>query len=101
MCISPKSQWGYTLLHIKKKFGGHFYTTFIQKFQLVHVYMAFLYAILNLLYVLNNNKDSTEALLGVREWFWREYKNYRIEDPHVASENRSEFIEVVSHVLHQ
>ena len=43
--------------------------TFIQKFQLVHVYMAFLYAILNLLYVLNNNKDSTEALLGVREWF--------------------------------
>ena len=72
MCISPKSQWGYTLLHIKKNFGGHFYTTFIQKFQLVHVYMAFLYAILNLLYVLNNNKDSTEALLGVREWFWRE-----------------------------
>ena len=72
MCISPKSQWGYTLLHIKKIFGGHFYTTFIQKFQLVHVYMVFLYAILNLLYVLNNNKDSTEALLGVREWFWRE-----------------------------
>jgi len=50
---------------------------FIQKFQLVHVYMAFLYVILNLLHVLNNNKDSTKASLGIREWFWGEHKNCR------------------------
>ena len=55
--------------HKKIILGGHFYPIFIQKLQLVHVYMAFLYAILNLLSVLNNDKDSTEALLGVREWF--------------------------------
>ena len=51
----------------KKPVGLHIVThkkiftraLFIQKLQLVHVYMAFLYAILNLLYVSNDNKDST------------------------------------------
>ena len=64
-------------LHIvthKKKIT---HALFIQKLQLVHVYMAFLYAILNLLYVLNDNKDSTKTSLGIREWFWGEYKNCR------------------------
>ena len=54
--------------------------------------MAFLYAILNLLYVLNNNKDSTEALLGVREWFWREGFKGAVEGSRGAVEGSREAV---------